>query len=381
MARGHQRKQAITCVPLREELPPQFTFQEYEAKESCNIKNELLIPPNTNGDSNNNLDQQNQNGDSDPTLRDIKLPNAVNIRGRPKGSTLTAIGKHRQAPKPSERRRKETILDHSKPQTKSANNAEITLNCTQNSLLNYSEPIPISANNTLEITLDPTQKVWVETKDYELKESHKKCLLSNAWLDDKIINAAQSLLRNQCKSVGGLQDPVLSQMRPPPFSIIDEDQYECFVQICNINESHWVTIFGYTDFGTDSEKESEMPAAKKKKRCMKEIVNVYDSFATSYKEYPDVISIVSSLTRHNPHIETIEIRQQRVCQQGNSYDCGLYAIAFAVLLCNKIDPCTRQLDPTKLRKHLLDTFETYSPELTLFPEEGQFTYYTYYTYQ
>lgn len=51
--------------------------------------------------------------------------------------------------------------------------------------------------------------------------------------------------------------------------------------------------------------------------------------------------------------------------QTNSVDCGLYAIGFATLLRNGLNPCEVNLDSVELRPHLLECFR--DGELRCFP--------------
>ena len=60
------------------------------------------------------------------------------------------------------------------------------------------------------------------------------------------------------------------------------------------------------------------------------------------------------------------INSQPVQQQKNGNDCGLFAIAFAVDLANKMDPSKAQYDDKKLRQHLLHCLE--SRKVSPFPK-------------
>ena len=56
----------------------------------------------------------------------------------------------------------------------------------------------------------------------------------------------------------------------------------------------------------------------------------------------------------------------RGCQkQGNGFDCGVFAIAFATSLANGQDPSSLLYDPSKLRNHLRSCMD--SGKLTEFP--------------
>ena len=51
--------------------------------------------------------------------------------------------------------------------------------------------------------------------------------------------------------------------------------------------------------------------------------------------------------------------------QANSYDCGMFAIAFATEIAHGHNPILAQFDVTKLREHLIECFE--KGHLTRFP--------------
>ncbi len=80
-------------------------------------------------------------------------------------------------------------------------------------------------------------------------------LLHGCWLTDSIITAGQILLRKENQNSGGLQPTILSEN--VQFSI----QKEEFVQILNVNNSHWLTI---SSIG-----------------CPKGTINVYDSLSSN----------------------------------------------------------------------------------------------------
>lgn len=53
-------------------------------------------------------------------------------------------------------------------------------------------------------------KRWLNNKYFQLTQSDQAILLSVSWLNDRLIDAAQSLLRAQC-SYAGLESPLLAQ--------------------------------------------------------------------------------------------------------------------------------------------------------------------------
>ena len=80
-------------------------------------------------------------------------------------------------------------------------------------------------------------QLWKNCGGVRLYSKHKKILTSrSSWLDDQLINAAQSLLKKQHPLIGGLQPPALSSqlaMIPPDLE---------FVQVVNVSNHHWLAL-------------------------------------------------------------------------------------------------------------------------------------------
>ena len=80
------------------------------------------------------------------------------------------------------------------------------------------------------------EDTWVTICTVQLTMYHKAILASlNSWLDDRIIPAAQYMLKQQHPSIDGFQPPALSQN----FSMIPPQ--EQFVQIINV-KNHWIAL-------------------------------------------------------------------------------------------------------------------------------------------
>ena len=90
---------------------------------------------------------------------------------------------------------------------------------------------------TLKDSKDHMQTGWINCSDVLLYTRHKDILSSRSgWLDDLIIDAVQSMLKQQYPQIGGFQPPALSiafAMTPPQLQ---------FVQVINIKRNHWVTL-------------------------------------------------------------------------------------------------------------------------------------------
>ena len=77
---------------------------------------------------------------------------------------------------------------------------------------------------------------WIQTSHYTLTNTDRECLVNpSAWLNDRIIEAAQALLRKQSQ-VPGFQDTCLGMM------MAFEIQRQPFVQILHDGHGHWLTI-------------------------------------------------------------------------------------------------------------------------------------------
>jgi len=61
----------------------------------------------------------------------------------------------------------------------------------------------------------------------------RKMIVSTEWLDDKIVTAAQLLIKQQYPRMVGLQPPVLQQTLTFPVYRGE------FVQLLNVRDMHW----------------------------------------------------------------------------------------------------------------------------------------------
>ena len=158
-------------------------------------------------------------------------------------------------------------------------------------------------------------------------------------LNDRIINAAQQLIKKGAPAVGGIQDTLLAQR-------FDRNPYES-VQIHHTGECHWVTsssIGGH--------------------------VSLYDSLHHGMTDstqvqlaqcYNGLVDAMDELTVDIPSVQ----------QQSGSVDCGLFAEAYAFELANGKRPSDVVFDQKRMRSHLLDCIE--SGKLTPFPRSRKDT--------
>ena len=108
-----------------------------------------------------------------------------------------------------------------------------------------------------------------------------------------------------------------------------------FVQIINIERQHWVCASNIN--------------------CPAEVVDVYDSMPRMSYNCKILQKQLAALAK-TIHRE-LEIRFIDVQHQIDSNDCGLFAIAFAQVLCCKIDSHLTSHSQIDMREHLARCFE------------------------
>jgi hypothetical protein len=188
---------------------------------------------------------------------------------------------------------------------------------------------------------DQNNDEWI--KALGLKKSDRTDILKKRMLNDRIVNGAQNLIKKKFALVGGLQDPLLSQLS------FDRCTSEG-VQIHNTGKIHWIT----------SSSIGGQP------------VSVYDSLYDDLTEssekqlaqcYHNCIDQAGQL-----HIEIASFQKQK-----GSTDCGLFAIASAYELAsgNIHFNYEGSFDQSAMRKHLVDCLE--KEEIWSFPRARKTT--------
>lgn len=127
------------------------------------------IPPSSDEEPSNDessYSPEELENDRSEFLPDSLVVNRVPTRGRPKGSTLTSIGRIRQLPKPSLRKTKENFP-------------------------------PIA---------DPLYEPWVTINGFILLQEHKQLILQGKCLTSDIIMAAYQLIKRRSPDTQGLDD-------------------------------------------------------------------------------------------------------------------------------------------------------------------------------
>ena len=167
--------------------------------------------------------------------------------------------------------------------------------------------------------------IWVKIGSLILYTADKNILTSGDWLNDKLINAAQYLLKNQfsCTSISGFQDTLLQIT-----STFEIEASRPFIQCLNLSGSHWITISTL--------------------QCPQDTVRVYDSLNMLL---PSSIERVIADLMHSSN-KTITVEYANVQQQHGGNDCGLFAAANARALCAGEDPVAYNFDQKLMRPHL-----------------------------
>ena len=169
-----------------------------------------------------------------------------------------------------------------------------------------------------------------------LRKQETDILLSEtAWLTDTIIDAAQSLLKSMTPA-DGFQPVGLGQ------TLMFEIQTGEFIQILHCRSGHWLTV---STIG------AQHPAE----------VLVYDSL------YPcassDIKRQIAALLATSA--STITLKYIDVQMQSGTYDCGLFAIAFATALVLGQNPGQFLFDQAAMRRHLWNCLK--NGKMTMFP--------------
>ena len=184
---------------------------------------------------------------------------------------------------------------------------------------------PVGASSVVR----PDSEFWIS--DLGLFFKDKKILQSDEWLNDNIIQAAQVLLKGQFGSdIAGWQSPLLGQVAQFK-TVIDKP----FLQTMHIS-NHWILV-------------SNMPYNKESNN-----IYIYDSLLTSISD-----SIVNTVCRFfkwraTDHLNFDMVNLQR---QTNSYDCGVFCVAFATELAYGGDPAKCSWYLSRMRSHLIQGLE------------------------
>ena len=192
---------------------------------------------------------------------------------------------------------------------------------------------------------DPNR--WLPHLHLSLRD--KSILESSQWLNDGLINAAQTLLQAKTENrIFGFQSTQLSK-REGLFVHVPPNRP--FIQVLHVAKCHWLTTSNVNVHGG---------------ACYKDIIGVYDSGRPKAVS-AEITNSVCSFFKCTSDVIRFDI--MNVIPQPNVNDCGVHAIAHATELAHGADPVTCNWDMGQMRKHLLSCLE--SGVMTRFPKGGQ----------
>ena len=160
----------------------------------------------------------------------------------------------------------------------------------------------------------------------------------NGWLNRRLVNAGQDLLKKKFPQFGGFQD--VGKMQTNTFEQEDGE----FIQVLHCYESHWVLVTN--------------------KDCKEKQVMVYDSNRSGDVSL-DTKRAIASMIR-TPH-SYFFLTFQDVQQQDGGSCCGLFSLAFAYSLCSGIGPAKIVYKQTEFCNHFLQCLKNRA--IDKFPQE------------
>ena len=176
------------------------------------------------------------------------------------------------------------------------------------------------------------------SKSYKLVS---RILRADKWLTDKHMDDGQWLVSQKYPQAKGLHSVLAFQSKQPKVDIGLQD----FVQVLHLSGNHWVAA---TNIGYESNK-------------FKVYDSLYRELSNEHKEhlYTSLAAMLQTSERN------VIIEWPSMVQQSGTADCGMYALAVAISLCNCDDPTTQAYDQRVMTAHLALCFEC--GELAAFP--------------
>ena len=166
------------------------------------------------------------------------------------------------------------------------------------------------SDDEIDVTIEDNNRMWVKIGKFTLKAVHKNTLISGEWLNDYHINCAQTLLKQQFPSFGGLYS-MIGQGKH--FKRFPKDQDA--LQILFVAGNHWIAA---TTVNNIKDKE----------------VLLYDSL---YSTVTDEIKILLSQLIYTKH-EHFVIKMANVIKQSGVSDCGVFVIAYITHIAFGLNP-------------------------------------------
>eukprot|EP00795_Rhopilema_esculentum_P006511 gene6511-11974_t len=153
---------------------------------------------------------------------------------------------------------------------------------------------------------DKINENWISISSLQLTKEDKEIMqFSDMWLNDRIINAVQFILKKQFPLIEGFQDTLLQKAS---FKVMSGE----FMQIINKSGNHWMTL---SALGINHQSS----------------IKIFDSMNSKVLNH-NIASVIMTKNR------AFHVKVENVQQQPDSYNCGLFAIAFATHLCFQQNP-------------------------------------------
>ena len=181
------------------------------------------------------------------------------------------------------------------------------------------------------LTCAASVKPWLTLNDIQLFEADKADIIKGAELNDKHMDFAQAIIRNQFKKLAGLQSTLALPVHPRPLITPAHP----FLQIIHSKGNHWIVASSIASPPT---------------------VQVFDSLYSSVDDM--TTRLLMNLFGMN-----VTVEMGPCPQQDGTADCGVFAIATCTALAHGSQP--GRYDQKQMRGHLLKCFENLV--LTVFP--------------
>ena len=176
-----------------------------------------------------------------------------------------------------------------------------------------------SPSDTEDSTGPNNLEAWLQIGEIRLMQKHRTILRNRDWLDDALINAGQILLKAQYPEIDSLQSTILAQKLAMIPSVSE------FVQILHVQGNHWICI---SAIGGENDE-----------------VQVYDNL--NYELSLNIKKVIAHIMQ-SPG-KRIKIKYMNVQHQTDSYDCGLFALAFCTSFCYGKNPMDENYDQQGIR--------------------------------
>ena len=195
-------------------------------------------------------------------------------------------------------------------------------------------------NNNLEIDSNQRDGFWLRNENFYLKVEDKNILLSsNAWLNDKIMDASQILI---CKALGtqDYQSVLNCQKRVKPYRAVTGE----YIQLLHNGINHWFLSF-----------------------CSNSRVQVCDNLnSTLTRTSRKLIQSLYKNVGQKNDSGNVRVTFLPVQKQPDGHHCGLFAVAFTAEILAGKSPIEAVFDVAQMRNHLIFCLE--QGALTPFPK-------------